>query len=91
VLKGWAESRFGLVPTFHKAPLGRFPSPAWIAYIEEKGSSRFHNNCIHQQLDLLFEYCQWAIQRFGLPARDYMTLARHQRFHRAAGGRRRPA
>ena len=76
VLKGWAESRFGLVPTFHKAPLGRFPSPAWIAYIEEKGSSRFHNHCIHQQLDLLFEYCQWAIQRFGQPARDFVTLWR---------------
>ncbi|MBL8459571.1 MAG: NAD(+)--dinitrogen-reductase ADP-D-ribosyltransferase [Zoogloea sp.] len=76
VLKGWAESRFGLVPTFHKAPLGRFPSPAWIAYIEEKGSSRFHNNCIHQQLDLLFEYCQWAIQHFGQPARDFVTLWR---------------
>ncbi len=76
VLKGWAESRFGLVPTFHKAPLGRFPSPAWITYIEEKGSSRFHNNCIHQQLDLLYEYCQWAIARFGQPARDFITLWR---------------
>ncbi|MBN9698048.1 MAG: NAD(+)--dinitrogen-reductase ADP-D-ribosyltransferase [Zoogloea sp.] len=76
VLKGWAESRFGLVPTFHKAPLGRFPSPAWITYIEEKGSSRFHNNCIHQQLDLLYEYCQWAIARFGQPARDFLTLWR---------------
>jgi len=29
VLKGWVESRFGLVPSFHKAPLARFPSPAW--------------------------------------------------------------
>ncbi len=64
VLKGWVESRFGLVPCFHKGRLERFPSPAWVQYIEEKACSRFHNNCIHQQLDLLFEYCQWSLQRF---------------------------
>lgn len=66
VLKGWVESRFGLVPYFHKAPLARFPSPAWIAYLEEKAASRYHNNNIFQQLDLLFEFCQWMLQRFAL-------------------------
>lgn len=64
VLKGWVESRFGLVPCFHRARLQRFPSPAWVRYLEEKASSRFHNNCIHQQLDLLYEFCQWALKRF---------------------------
>lgn len=64
VLKGWVESRFGLVPGFHKAPLRRFPSPAWLRYVEEKASSRYHNNNIHQQLDLLYDYCQWALTRF---------------------------
>jgi hypothetical protein len=39
VLKGWAESRFGLLPAFHKAPLGRFPSPAWVAYLQDKGAA----------------------------------------------------
>ena len=76
VLKGWVESRFGLVPTYHKAPLDRFPSPAWVSYLEEKVSSRFQNNNIHAQLDLLYEYCQWAIRRFGLPSRDWLTLWR---------------
>ncbi|WP_238446894.1 NAD(+)--dinitrogen-reductase ADP-D-ribosyltransferase [Azohydromonas australica] len=66
VLKGWVESRFGLVPTFHKAPLQRFPSPAWVAYLEEKSTSRYHNNNIYQQLDLLFEFCQWMLWRFQL-------------------------
>jgi NAD+--dinitrogen-reductase ADP-D-ribosyltransferase len=65
VLKGWVESRFGIVPVFHKAPLGRFPSPAWIAYLEEKAASRYHNNNIHQQLDLLFEFSQWMLARFA--------------------------
>lgn len=67
VLKGWVESRFGLVPMFHKARLERFPSPAWVSYLEEKAASRYHGNCIHQQLDLLYEFSQWALDRFGLP------------------------
>lgn len=67
VLKGWVESRFGLVPTHHRQPLQRFPSPGWITYLEEKTFSRLHNNNIHQQLDLLYEFCQWGLQRFGLP------------------------
>jgi NAD+--dinitrogen-reductase ADP-D-ribosyltransferase len=76
VLKGWVESRFGLFPTFHREPLGRFPSPAWIGYVEEKMSSRFHNNSINLQLDLLYEFCQWAIRRFSLPDRRHVTLYR---------------
>jgi NAD+---dinitrogen-reductase ADP-D-ribosyltransferase len=67
VLKGWVESRFGLVPTFHKAPLVRFPSPAWTGYLEEKASARWRNNNIEQQLDLVYEFCQWMLARFGLP------------------------
>jgi len=63
VLKGWVESRFGLVPSFHKAPLTRFPSPAWMTYLQEKAGSRFSNNNIYQQLDLLFEFCQWSLRR----------------------------
>ncbi|HPG79035.1 MAG TPA: NAD(+)--dinitrogen-reductase ADP-D-ribosyltransferase [Piscinibacter sp.] len=66
VLKGWVESRFGLVPSFHGAPLARFPSPAWVAYLEQKAASRYHNNSIFQQLDLLYEFCQWMLARFAL-------------------------
>lgn len=64
VLKGWVESRFGLVPTYHRAPLDRFPSEAWLHYLVEKASGRWHNNAIWQQLDLLFEFCQWSLARF---------------------------
>lgn len=67
VLKGWVESRFGMVPSFHKAPLARFPSPAWVNYLQEKASSRHNNNNIHQQLDLLYEFCQWALRHALLP------------------------
>ncbi|MDD5030516.1 MAG: NAD(+)--dinitrogen-reductase ADP-D-ribosyltransferase [Rhodoferax sp.] len=65
VLKGWVESRFGLVPSFHKSPLTRFPSPEWVVYLQEKASNRLNNNNIYQQLDLLYEFCQWSLRRIG--------------------------
>lgn len=63
VLKGWVESRFGLFPTFHKAQLDKINSDAWARYIDEKSGSRFHNNAIHSQLDLLYEFAQWSLRR----------------------------
>jgi NAD+---dinitrogen-reductase ADP-D-ribosyltransferase len=76
VLKGWVESRFGLFPTFHKAPIRRFNSPAWIRYVEEKMSSRFSNNTINMQFDLLYEFCQWMLLRF------HATGCKHLRLYR---------
>lgn len=76
VLKGWVESRFGLFPTFHKAPILSFSSPAWMTYIEEKMSSRFHNNSIFTQLDIMYEFCQWALSRFVAPGDRHVTLYR---------------
>ena len=76
VMKGWVESRFGLFPTFHKQRLLGFMSKEWINYIEEKMHSRYHNNCIYMQLDLLYEYCQWIIERFQFPATTHKTLFR---------------
>jgi NAD+--dinitrogen-reductase ADP-D-ribosyltransferase len=76
VLKGWVESRFGLFPTFHRERLGRFASPGWMTYVEEKMGSRFHNNSIFAQLDLLYEFCQWSLARFFLGGRSHVTLYR---------------
>lgn len=67
VLKGWVESRFGLCPTYHKAPLTAVSSPEWATYVEEKMASRFHNNAIQAQLDLLYEFCQWALTHVARP------------------------
>lgn len=66
VLKGWVESRFGLAPIFHGCVLAHFPSPAWTRYLEQKGASRWQNNHIHEQLDVLYEFCQWMLERFAL-------------------------
>ncbi|THF65927.1 NAD(+) ADP-ribosyltransferase [Pseudothauera nasutitermitis] len=76
VLKGWVESRFGLVPMYHGERLARFPSAAWVRYLEEKYHSRFHNNCISLQLDALYEYCQWSLARFGRPGVRHLKLWR---------------
>ena len=76
VMKGWVESRFGLFPTFHKQRLVGFMNKDWINYIEEKMHSRYHNNCIYMQLDLLYEYCQWIVERFQFPAVTHKTLFR---------------
>ena len=83
VLKGWVESRFGLVPSFHKAPLAHFPSPAWVAYLQEKSASRFNNNNIHQQLDLLYEFSQWALRRIR-DQRNTASVSTHLRLWRGS-------
>ena len=76
VLKGWVESRFGLLPTFHKEVLGRYPSAAWMVYTEEKMAARFHNNCIQLQLDLLYEFAQRFLRRWLYPGHKHITLYR---------------
>lgn len=94
VLKGWVESRFGLFPTFHKQPIRRISSPVWTTYVEEKMSSRFHNNSIQTQLDLLFEFCQWSLDKFFAPGASHLTLYRgvnaledHYLYERRGDGR----
>lgn len=68
VLKGWVQSRFGLLPSFHKVPLGAYPSAAWTAFMQEQATSRYHGEPIHPQLDLLYEFCQFSLRRFGPPS-----------------------
>lgn len=81
VLKGWAESRFGLLPTYHKEPLRRFASPAWTHYGEQRTSTRFHNNEIDLQLDLVYEYAQWWMRR-GWPDAPMPSAATHIKLYR---------
>lgn len=76
VLKGWAESRFGLFPTFHKQALAGFSGEAWAAYVSEKMGGPFHGNAIQSQLDLLYEYAQWALDRFAAPGASHLVLYR---------------
>jgi NAD+--dinitrogen-reductase ADP-D-ribosyltransferase len=76
VLKGWVESRFGIFPTYHKELISRISSGPWTTYVVEKMSSQFHNNAIYTQLDLLYEYCQWALEYMVAPGQTHLTLYR---------------
>lgn len=76
VLKGWVESRFGLLPTFHKEVIRGLNHPAWGTYQRERMAADYHRNAIHGQLDLLYEYCQWALAAHVLPGQRHLTLYR---------------
>ncbi len=76
VFKGWVESRFGIFPTYHKETIARISTGPWTNYVMEKMSSQFHNNAIYTQLDLVYEFCQWALQHMVAPGETHITLYR---------------
>ncbi|RBP04139.1 NAD+--dinitrogen-reductase ADP-D-ribosyltransferase [Roseiarcus fermentans] len=76
VLKGWVESRFGLAPAHHGAKITSFSDPAWATYVEHKMGSGFHANSIFAQLDLVYEYVQWALATLVRPGETHLRLYR---------------
>ncbi|WIM06076.1 MAG: NAD(+)--dinitrogen-reductase ADP-D-ribosyltransferase [Candidatus Nitricoxidivorans perseverans] len=73
-LKGWVESRFGLVPRFHIDPLRDFTGPAWHRYESMRAAGVSGTNAIEGQLDLLYAWCQREFARLG--AQPRLTLYR---------------
>lgn len=65
-LKRWVESRFGLAAAFHGVALAAYPAPARRRYLAAHAGGRFHNHSLWQQLDLLYEFCQWMLVHHGL-------------------------
>ncbi|WP_211364049.1 NAD(+)--dinitrogen-reductase ADP-D-ribosyltransferase [Propionivibrio limicola] len=63
ILKGWVESRFGLLPRFHKEPLRDFSGAAYLRYLEMRSSGLYGTNALESQLDLVFSYGQYEYQR----------------------------
>jgi NAD+--dinitrogen-reductase ADP-D-ribosyltransferase len=76
VLKGWVESRFGLLPGHHKAPIVAVSDPVFLTYVEERMASGFHTNSIFSQLDLLYEYVQWVLASLIHPSESHVRLYR---------------
>ncbi len=74
VLKGWVESRFGLIPRFHGEPLRDFTGPAWLRYEEMRAGGLYGTNALEAQLDLLYAYSQYEFGRAA--AGDRLTLYR---------------
>jgi NAD+---dinitrogen-reductase ADP-D-ribosyltransferase len=75
VLKGWVESRFGLLARFHGEPLRDFAAPAYRRYQEMRASGIYGTNAIEAQFDLVYGYCQYEFGRRELPS-PHLTLYR---------------
>ena len=67
ILKGWVESRFGLLPRFHGEALRDFSGPAYLRYQEMRSAGLYGTNALESQLDLLYAYGQYE---FARAARD---------------------
>jgi NAD+--dinitrogen-reductase ADP-D-ribosyltransferase len=63
VLKGWAESRFGLVPRFHHAPIRNQQDESYRSYEQEWARGLYNTNALENQLDVLFGYSQFELVR----------------------------
>lgn len=75
VLKGWVESRFGLLPRFHGEPLRDFAAPSYRRYQEMRASGLYGTNALEAQLDLVYAYCQYEFGRMAVPS-PHLTLYR---------------
>ncbi|ADU65015.1 NAD(+)--dinitrogen-reductase ADP-D-ribosyltransferase [Desulfurispirillum indicum S5] len=64
VLKGWVESRFGIVPFYHRQVISSIHTTAYHEYTRERMHPRLNRNMVYYQLDLLYAYTQTIIRRF---------------------------
>jgi len=63
VMKGWVESRFGLLPRFHQQPIRSTDDAAYHAYQHAVAEGLYNTNSLEAQLDLLYCYCQYELYR----------------------------
>jgi NAD+---dinitrogen-reductase ADP-D-ribosyltransferase len=93
VLKGWVESRFGLMPRYHKEALRDPAGPAYLQYLEMRAQGLYGTSALEAQLDLVYTYCQYELARRHGAAR-HVTLYRgvnrmadHEVLAQGEGGR----
>ncbi len=77
VLKGWVESRMGIPPTFHRAPLSGPDDGPWAAYAADRTRGHAFTSAIDAQLDLVYAFTQYELAR-RLPGERWLTLWRGQ-------------
>jgi NAD+--dinitrogen-reductase ADP-D-ribosyltransferase len=77
VLKGWVESRLGIPPTFHRAPLRRGDEAAWVRYATDRARGHALTSAIDAQLDLVYGFTQYELARRH-PGQRWLTLWRGQ-------------
>lgn len=75
VLKGWVESRFGLLPRHHGGPIRDRSGPTCRHYLEQRSGGLYNTNSLEAQFDLLYSYCQHELAR-RWPGETHLTLYR---------------
>lgn len=75
VLKGWVESRFGLVPRYHRGSLDTADHDDCSRYAIDRMRGSAHTNNILSQLDLLYSYTQYELAR-AHPHQKHLRLYR---------------
>jgi NAD+--dinitrogen-reductase ADP-D-ribosyltransferase len=75
VLKGWVESRFGLLPTYHGGSLQDRSGDAYLRYLDARSRGLYSTNALEAQLDLLYTYCQYELRR-RFPDQAHLRLYR---------------
>jgi NAD+---dinitrogen-reductase ADP-D-ribosyltransferase len=75
VLKGWVESRFGLLTLNHQGPIEDFSSSRYQSYQHSRCLGLYNTNALEAQLDLLYSLTQFELtQRF--PEQSHCVLYR---------------
>jgi NAD+--dinitrogen-reductase ADP-D-ribosyltransferase len=75
VLKGWVESRFGLLTLYHKGNLRDRSGEHYLGYLEARSKGLYNTNALEAQLDLLYTYCQYELSR-QYNGRQHLSLYR---------------
>lgn len=75
VLKAWVESRIGLRPTYHKGRVPADSPEAQLAFAIDRMKGMAGSNAIHSQLDLVYAYCQYELER-AHPGQRWLELFR---------------
>jgi NAD+--dinitrogen-reductase ADP-D-ribosyltransferase len=74
-LKGWVESRFGLLPRHHGGHIRDFSGETYRRYLEMRATALYGTNALEAQFDLLYTYCQYELARLH-PDETHLTLYR---------------
>lgn len=75
VLKGWVESRFGLMPRYHGQPLRDPSGEGYRRYQEMRSHGLYGTSALEAQLDLLYTFSQFELAQRHQGAR-HVTLYR---------------
>jgi NAD+--dinitrogen-reductase ADP-D-ribosyltransferase len=80
VLKGWVESRFGLMTRYHKEALTDPESAAYTRFVAERSAGLYGAHALESQLDLVYSYVQYEL------ARRYPGVTHFSLYRGANGG-----